>query len=134
MSKHFSDNDWACKCGCGLNRMAKEQEVIAEIIRHFEGGKPLKPNSGCRCIEHNEYIQGKYKANYKPYSSKSMHLPRLTDGTIDNSGVSCAVDYPSDKPMVLYAYLIKLFPRSIYGLGLYSWGVHVDVRDKGIRW
>ena len=43
------------------------------------------------------------------------------------------MDVPTDDPKALYDELNKRFPNK-YGLGLYSWGVHVDVRENKARW
>ena len=126
ISPNFSLYEVACKCGCGLDNIDMRLMPILEAVRHFEGGHSLTPNSACRCVEHNETVQKQAKKNYVPYSSKSVHMP-------DEDGLCKAVDIPSDNPKALYDFLNGLFPN-IYGIGLYSWGVHIDTRNYKARW
>ena len=121
MSKHFKQSEYACKCGCGLDSIAPEQFVISELVRKFEGGQPYTLSSACRCHAYNEAVQFQYKPNYVANSSKSKHMDCL------------AVDYPSKKPKELYKFLDNLLPDT-YGMGLYSWGVHLDIREQRARW
>ena len=129
---NFKPIEFACQCGCGLMNIDPRQLAIAEIVRTFEGGKPYSPNSGCRCREHNETVQRKYVKNYKPYTSRSWHMPKDDHGELAYDGICHAVDYPSKKPKKLYKHLNKLFP-DIYGMIRYSWGVHVDLRPVKYR-
>jgi hypothetical protein len=134
LSLNFSHSEFACKCGCGLDNIDPRQAVIAELIRHHEGDKPMIPNSGCRCLNHNERIQMDVNENYIPFSSKSKHLPFTEDGDINGlTGETTATDYPSSNPRKLYDFLDNLFPDT-YGIGLYSWGVHIDPRPIKARW
>lgn len=119
-SLHFDLREFVCPC-CGLDNIAPGIAVIMELIRTYEGDKPLAPNSACRCKKYNEKIQKEVNPNYIPGSSKSKHVE------------SIAVDIPSDNPKALYLYLNKLFPDT-YGIGLYSWGVHIDLRQAKARW
>lgn len=134
ISKNYDRSEWACKCGCGLDRIDLRLMPIAEIIRHYEGGKPMSINSGCRCLLHNERIQRLANKNYKPFSSRSKHMPIDKDGTIDEeNGICTAGDFRSENPKRLYDFLCDLFPN-LYGIGVYSWGVHIDTRQSKARW
>lgn len=134
LSKNFSYSEFACSCGCGLDNIDPRQSVLAEIIRHYAGDNSLVPNSGCRCVANNERIQKELNPAYAPFSSKSKHLPYNDDDEVDELlGESSATDYSSNNPKALYLYLNSLFPNT-YGIGLYSWGVHIDVRQTRVRW
>lgn len=54
---YFKEDEFTCKCGCGLNNMNEnfiftldEARDIAQI--------PFKINCGCRCEKHNKEVGG----------------------------------------------------------------------------
>ena len=64
LSEHFSREEMACKCGCGLDTVDAELLSLLEKIRaHFD--RPITINSGCRCEAHNRAVGG---------SKNSQHL------------------------------------------------------------
>jgi uncharacterized protein YcbK (DUF882 family) len=112
LSKHLSRNEIACKCGCGFDDLDEETVRLFEEVRWMNGDVPIKPSSGCRCPGHNKAEGG---------SDKSKHM------------IGTAIDIPCRDPNYIYNYLDTKYPRK-YGLGLYSWGVHVDCRAERARW
>lgn len=58
--KYFSDNEMACKCGCGELPQDAIRE-LADFVRH-DWGKPLFVASGKRCQAHNAKIGGAKKS------------------------------------------------------------------------
>jgi len=110
LSQHFSRSEFACKCGCGFNTVDCELLTLAEVARDFIGA--FTPNSACRCPAHNSAVGG---------GKNSQHL------------IGRAMDVPTDDPKALHHHLDKLYPDTL-GLGLYSWGVHVDSRLEKVRW
>lgn len=52
--KYFNDDDFKCKCGCGMD-VTDEVKEMANKIREV-AGIPLIVNSGARCIAHNKSI------------------------------------------------------------------------------
>lgn len=133
LSKNFDNAEFACPC-CGYSHIHPGMGVIAELIRHHEGDKPMSPNSGCRCLEYNEIVQKEYNPDYVPFSSESKHMPKDKDGAIDEIfGITIAGDFASNNPKRLYDFLDNLFSDT-YGIGLYSWGIHIDLRPEKARW
>lgn len=126
LSKHFSLSEFSCKCGCGFDSIDIQLIPIAEIVRHHEGGNSIAPSSACRCYEHNETVQKKANKKYISGSSKSKHMP-------NEKGTGIAMDFKSKNPRKLFAFLDSLFP-DLYGMGVYSWGVHIDTRIAAARW
>lgn len=55
--RYFKQNEFTCKCGCGLNRMDLKLVKILDEIREFFG-KPIIIMSGCRCSKHNKAVGG----------------------------------------------------------------------------
>lgn len=119
LSANFSREEFACKDNCGFDTVDVELIPIAETIRSLIGS--FSPSSACRCIKHNEKIQKKYIKNYIEFSSKSKHL----EGR--------AIDVTTDRAQELYNFLTELYPNT-YGIGIYSWGIHIDTRQEKKRW
>ena len=76
LSENFSRSEFACKCGCGLDSInigiAHRIQLIRDIVR-----VPIKINSGCRCLNHNESVGG---------GRRSFH-------TVQVDGTTWAVDW-----------------------------------------
>ena len=113
LSKHFSRYEFACKCGCGYDTVDAELITVLEALReHFD--RPVTINSGCRCSEHNENIEG---------GKKSQHL------------IGRAADIVVKKvdSAVVYRYLTDRYIGK-YGIGGYAGFTHIDTRSKRARW
>lgn len=119
LSANFSREEFACPCGCGFATVDVGLIPIVEEIRAVIG--PFSPSSACRCREYNETIQKKYVKNYVALSSKSKHMEGI------------AIDVKTQQPKKLYTFLDNLFPNT-YGIGVYSWGIHIDTRTVKARW
>lgn len=110
ISEHFSRKEFACKCGCGFCAVDAELIEIAETARTIIGA--FAPSSACRCASHNKSVGGE---------PKSKHLWAM------------AMDIPTSEPEPLYEFFDNLYPDS-HGLGIYDWGIHIDVRQEKARW
>lgn len=107
LSKNFSAQEFACRCGCGLCTVVDE---LVELLQHIRDyfGREVKLNCGCRCLRHNIDVGG---------AKKSQHLSgKAADIVVD--GVS-----PSD-----VALFVSDTYQGKYGVGLYDTFTHVDVR------
>lgn len=114
VSKHFSRNEFACKCGCGFDTVdAITLEIIEDVREHF--GQPVSVTSASRCKTHNRSVGG---------TDNSYHLKgRATDIQVEDTS-----------PIDVYAYLDNKYPER-YGFGRYNAFVHVDTRSCGAaRW
>ena len=56
-TKNFKVSEFACKCGCGFNKIDQRVMNMAQTIRD-ELGVPVRVNSGCRCEKHNASVGG----------------------------------------------------------------------------
>ncbi len=113
INKHFSRDEFACKCGCGF--MAVDVDLLAvltDLREHF--GKAVKINSACRCEAHNKAVGGEDK-------SQHMH------------GMAADLVVVGASPAKVHQYLVGQYPDT-YGIGLYKTWVHVDVRQDKARW
>ena len=54
MSKYFNEDDFLCKCGCGMD---VTQELKEKVYKAREiAGVPFVVNSGARCKKHNKSV------------------------------------------------------------------------------
>ena len=113
LSKHFSSEEFACKCRCGYDDISPELIQVLEELRVVYNA-PITINSGCRCEKWNKKVGGE---------EKSQHLLG-TAADIVVKGVS---------PYKIYQYLNSKY-KNKYGIGLYSTWVHIDVRKQQARW
>jgi len=116
--KYFKRSEFACKCGKHCNGYPVEPaedlvKLLDQIRAHF--GKPCIVNSGIRCEKHNTAVGG---------ASASQHLYGKAADIATISGTT---------PAKMAAYVETLMPNS-GGIGIYSWGIHVDIRSTKSRW
>ena len=82
MSIYFNPAEYECKCGCGFSRMNENTLEAADAIRaHLD--KPIRVNSGCRCVDHNKNVGG---------AAASWHLPRLNNGEWMGTAMDLGID------------------------------------------
>lgn len=109
LSEHFLTSETACRDGCGFDVPEPNLIRLAEQVRMLLG-RPLKVSSCCRCAARNKKVGG---------APHSKHVQGL------------AMDFLSPNPAVerdkiLAAYKAGELPL-LGGLGLYDWGLHIDV-------
>ena len=113
VSKHFSREEFSCRCCCGFDACDTELlKVLEDLREHFK--REVHITSACRCEEHNREIGG---------SSGSQHI----------FGKAADITVQSIEPSVISLYLRSRY-RKTYGIGLYPSWVHIDVREKRARW
>ena len=106
LSKHFSKAEFACHCGCGLDTVSPKLIQGLEELRTLLK-KPIKINSGCRCVDHNTAIGGE---------KNSKHL----------FGQAADIVVKGKKPLEVFL----LAKETIFGMGgrgVYDTFTHVDV-------
>ena len=57
LTEHFSKEEFDCQCGCGNGDIVISENLVFELecVRiHY--GKPMRINSGIRCLSHNRKI------------------------------------------------------------------------------
>ena len=115
----FSKKEFKCKCGgkycngypaeINMNTV----KVADEIRRRI--GKPIGVNSGLRCYQHNINSGG-------------------VDGSLHTTGDACDLGKPDGvTPKEMAAIAEELLPNT-GGIGIYSWGIHIDTRKTKSRW
>lgn len=113
--EYFRKDEFRCPCGrCGgfpVEPAEATVRAIDEIRRRL--GVPVMVTSGIRCIQHNAEAGG---------VSNSQHLTGL------------AADlHSSASPQQMQAVAEAVLGNT-GGIGLYSWGIHVDTRKTKARW
>lgn len=113
LSRYFSREEFACKCGCGYNAVdAVLLDVLMEVRRNYDA--PVTITSGCRCDEHNRFVDG---------AEESKHL----------LGIAADIQVKGVDPERVADHLNHRYP-GMYGIGRYCSWTHVDVREHAARW
>lgn len=121
--KYFKRDEFRCPCGkCGGFPVEPKESLVRTVNRIREVlGVPViivppdghSGGSGVRCADYNAEIGG---------VSNSMHL-----------GGGAADLHSGATPAQMKAAAEKVMGNT-GGIGLYDWGIHVDVRDGCARW
>lgn len=116
--KYFKKSEFACKCGKYCNGYPADIDMnmvkIADEIRN-RIGKPIQINSGLRCKTHNANVGG---------VSNSQHL----------LGKAADLGCPSGCTPAQMASIAEDIMGDTGGIGIYSWGIHIDTRSIKARW
>jgi hypothetical protein len=115
----FSKKEFKCKCGgryCDGYPADIDLTMVKyadEIRRHI--GKPLGVNSGLRCPQHNRNEGG-------------------VDGSQHTLGTAVDLGKPSGVTPAKMAEIAEEVMGNTGGIGIYSWGIHIDTRKTKSRW
>lgn len=113
LSANFKVKEFACEDGSDVVFISDGLVQVLQAIRsHF--GRTTNVNSGYRTPSHNKKVGGE---------EYSQHL----------YGLAADIEVKGIKPKTVAAYAEKLLPN-MGGIGIYSWGVHIDVRKTKSRW
>lgn len=116
LSEHFDSSEFACKCGCGgLHNGADINPRLVQVLERMRQrcGRPLELSCGYRCPTHNAEVGGVWN---------SQHV----------YGTAADVQTPDGMSVIELAALAEECGAD--GIGVYDWGVHVDVRGYAARW
>ncbi len=116
LAKNFSRYEFACHCGCGFDAVDPELVAALQRLRNL-WDRPVLILSGCRCPKHNREVGG---------ARESLHTQgRAADvmvfGKLEN------LDLGDVKAL-------GLFRLGFGGVGIYRWGLHLDMRKKKTVW
>ena len=57
LTEHFTKEEFDCQCGCGNGDIVISERLVNELeIVRKSYGKPMRINSGIRCLSHNRNI------------------------------------------------------------------------------
>jgi len=121
---HFwKQEEFTCRCGCGRDEVHPFLIQLADDVRRHIG-VPMDCNSGVRCEDHNRSVGGR---------SSSLHLPTGANHQGHAGDFTFCDNTITNRVNVLRLYILfESFGRKYeaLGIGLYRWGVHVDVRGQ----
>lgn len=112
LSEHFKVREFACDDGSDVVLIHQKLPGILEQLREINGA--YSPTSSYRTVTHNAAIGG---ATY------SQHC----------RGFAADIPAVNATPEELYAKAEEIMGGT-GGLGIYSWGVHIDSRSVKARW
>lgn len=117
LTRNFSRREFRCRCGrknCDAAPLDMRLVYALQQLRDLIG-VPIIINSALRCREHNRKVGG---------ARNSRHLL----GTA--ADIRCADLSPVE--LRKFAEQVPAFAQG--GIGIYDWGIHVDVRERRARW
>jgi uncharacterized protein YcbK (DUF882 family) len=112
ISKHFTTAEFTCRCGCGQCIIDISLINLCEDFRIIVN-KPMIVHSVNRCEKHNERVQGFSTSKHLEGLAMDFHVAGMSIKELHE--IASKHHAPSD---ILFG-----------GLGIYSWGVHVDVSN-----
>ena len=112
---NFQVKEFRCKDGSDPVFIGCElMDVLQDVRTHFKKGVNVEDHSGFRTPTHNKKVGGSTYSKHMYGIAADFHVVGVAHKTV-------------------YDYLNKKYPNK-YGIGLYSWGIHVDSRKEKSRW
>ena len=119
LTEHFSKEEFDCQCGCGNGDIVISENLVFELecVRiHY--GKPMRINSGIRCLSHNRKIGSRDTSSHikglavdiscTDMGTRLELVKRLLrDGEFKRMGIHkdfIHVDVDYDKPRGIFIY------------------------------
>jgi len=107
LTEHFTRKEFDCQCGCGTGEISMDLVEKLEKAR-TDLNRPMRINSGIRCLEHNRSIGSR---------DTSSHIKCVA------ADIGCTS--MSDRHELL-SILLKYFKR----VGVHKQFIHVDVDNN----
>jgi uncharacterized protein YcbK (DUF882 family) len=80
VTKNFSNQEIGCKCGCGMLPTRASQEKLQAMRDAY--GKPLRINSGARCLKHNTAIGSTPTSSHVTGMAYDISIAGLSDSEV----------------------------------------------------
>jgi len=124
LSPNFSRQEFACKCGCGVD--AVDPILVMQLERmRASAGVPLSIRSGCRCQNHNREEGGK---DDSAHLSIPPPVPSPAAGGGVGGGEPCqAVDLVAGAGAERFRLLGAAYEAGFVRMGIGRDFLHVDV-------
>lgn len=112
---HFSEEEFACKCGCGRVKVAGELLAGLELMRD-RAGLAMIIDRGYSCADHNAAVGGVAGSQHPQGTAADVRIPPLS-------------------LQAMYELALQIPQFRDGGIGVYSEKfLHVDVRGEKARW
>lgn len=119
LSEYFSRREFACKGWWCCAHTSVPDDRLVEALEDYRAlvGVRIAPSSAFRCLRHNRRVGSKDSSEH--VWGRAVDIHTLAGMTVDE--------------MAAAAEEVEAFRAG--GIGLYDWGIHVDVRPRGpARW
>jgi len=83
LTKNFTREEFACKCGCGFNTVDYEMVFLLQDLRDY-WDKPVTITSGCRCEKHNVKVGGHYNSGHLRAEAIDFYVKDISPTKIHN--------------------------------------------------
>lgn len=110
-SKYFNRKEFSCSCGCGFD--AVDVDLLEMITKVREKFGAVIVHCACRCKKKNDEVGSKDTSQHLRGKAIDFHVKGIVNDKI--------------------AYWIDEQLGETGGVGIYDWGVHLDLADKGKR-
>lgn len=130
-STHFKRYEVVCKCG-ECRKFSADVELVHILdndVREYYDC-PTIIHSWYRCLAHNNRPSNQRNSSGVLGAGSNSFSWHPTGGAADFHVEKSGILLP---PKIVYDRLDQLYPDR-YGLGLYDWGVHLDIRPVRARW
>lgn len=114
LAKNFQVKEFACSDGSDPVFIARELPMVLQYIR-MRAGTSLHINSGYRTPAKNQAVGGAQYSQHLYGTAADIRTP------------------PGQTPAKLAAIAREIMP-DWGGVGVYDWGIHVDVRKEKTDW
>ena len=119
LTEHFTKEEFDCQCGCGNGDIKISERLVHELeVVRVHYGKPMRVNSGIRCLSHNRKIGSRDTSSHikglavdiscKDMGTRLELVKRLLrDGEFKRMGIHkdfIHVDVDYDKPKGIFIY------------------------------
>ena len=131
ISDNFTRSESTCRCGCGKFGADIELVKVLEMLRawlriNHNPNAIVKMHSWFRCYEHNNRPADEKNSRGIFGAGSNKHSWHLTGAAGDFSS-------PNVPNELIVWFLRDAFPDK-YGVGIYDWGVHLDMRPMRVDW
>jgi hypothetical protein len=136
VTEHFTTGELACRCGCSAGESPDDYSVellgLIEDVRQILD-RPLHPNSGARCVQHNEDEGGSVASAHITTDIKKCEAVDISAPTgEDKIDIVIAAVISSALPVISPEAKREIFAATkdrLRGIGLGSNFVHIDVNQ-----
>lgn len=153
LTKNFSTYEFACPC-CGLHPDQSTLLKIAIPLQRLRDNVNLyrcsdniiSIHSGYRCPKHNREVGGGKNSQHLYGRAADIHMAGKSIIPEEQTRFDISHDllrrireleslYPNRVSPIVLAYYAALIPSFFNGgIGVYTWGLHLDIRGKTARW